>query len=149
MIVNVREFSEKIGIEIERLFEEISEERKKEIEKETEKQGKAYQEELNRRKIFLDDGGNRMECSAFYQGFFTNLVKIDKSVFHWNYDEEESNELESVYSLTLGELAEQLKAMHFKGIVTLFVNAPMHGMIYQIGNYQPYQWCECGNCVDS
>ncbi len=117
----------------EKLRAEMSEARKK------------YLEELNQTVIYKNGDAFSVGSSAFYKGGFDSLVPFDKDFFKWNVSEEASGFMEErVYSLTLGELKEQLMAAGFKGLMTLFVNRPMDGEIYQIGNYNDGEWCEIG-----
>lgn len=104
---------------------------------------KQYLEELNGTVIYKD--GDVFGASAFYAGFLDCLVPFDKNVFRWNVDENASEfEGEIVYSLTLGEIAEQLAEMEYTGLLTLFVNRPTSGEIYQLGNYGDYEWFQLG-----
>jgi len=44
------------------------------------------------------------------------------------------------YSMTLNQLSTQLYAMGERGIITVVVEGPMHGDIFQIGNYSEMKW---------
>lgn len=106
---------------------------------------KKYLEELNTTVIYKNGDAFGFGISTFYAGSLDNLVPFDKDFFKWNVDEYASElEGETVYSLTLGELAEQLKQAKFDGLMTLFVNRPLNGKVYQMGNYSPYEWFELG-----
>lgn len=83
--------------------------------------------------------------SAFYAGSLDCLVPMDKNMFKWNVDREASEFTGKLVSaLTLGEIAEQLAEMEYSGMVTIFVNRPTSGEIYQLGNYGTYEWFELG-----
>ena len=105
-----------------------------------------YTEKLNATVIYKNGDAFAFGSSAFYAGGLDNLVSFDKDFFKWNIDENASEfEGETVYSLTLGELAEQLKQAKFNGLMTLIVQRPMSGKIYQMGNYSPYEWYALGD----
>ena len=77
----------------------------------------------------FDKGGTT--ATYVYKGSFRNLEKADLS---WReVDEEEV--------LTLKEIYEQLKG---ERMITVFVDSPMHGEIYQCGNYGDGLWDELG-----
>ena len=83
--------------------------------------------------------------SAFYAGSLDCLVPMDKNMFKWNVDGEASEFTgKPVFALTLGEIAEQLAEMEYAGMVTIFVNRPTSGEIYQLGNYGTYKWFKLG-----
>lgn len=105
-----------------------------------------YLEKLNETVIYKNGDAFVFGISAFYTGSLDNLVPFDKDFFKWNVHKNASRfEGETVYSLTLGELAEQLEQAKFSGFITLFVDRPTSGEIYQMGNYNPYEWAELGN----
>lgn len=53
----------------------------------------------------------------------------------WRYQSEDENRY-----MTLGQLSKQLYASGKKGIITVVVEEPLRGAIYQIGNYQEMKW---------
>lgn len=102
-------------------------------------------EELNQTVIYKENDAFAVGYSAFYAGSLDCLVPMNKNMFKWHIDEEASAFMgESVSLLTLGEIAEQLAKMKYTGIVTVFVNRPTSGEIYQLGNYGTYEWFELG-----
>lgn len=99
-------------------------------------------EELNETVIYKNDV---FGFTGLYAGSLDCLVPMDKNMFRWNIDKYATEFTgETVWSLTLGEIAEQLETMQYMGIVTIFVNRPTSGEIYQLGNYSPYGWFELG-----
>ena len=73
-----------------------------------------YLENLNATVIYKNGDAFVFGSSAFYAGDLDNLVPFDKDFFKWNVHQNASEfEGETVYSLTLGELAEQLKYAKF------------------------------------
>lgn len=104
-----------------------------------------YLAKLNETLIYKNGDAFAFGSSAFYLGSLDNLIPFDKDFFKWNVAENESEFMgETVYRLTLGELKEQLIKAGFKGFITLFVNRPTDGVIYQIGNYSDGEWYELG-----
>lgn len=112
---------------------------------EAEEARKKHLAKLNETVIYKNGDAFAFGYSAFYTGSLDNLIPFDKDFFKWNIDEDARIfECETVYSLTLGELVEQLKQAKFNGLVTLIVQRPMSGKIYQMGNYSPYEWYALG-----
>ena len=68
------------------------------------------------------------DSAAVYLGGLTRLVKVN-DLLRWNTEEGKS--------LTLAEIARQLPSGQ---IITVIVNAPLHGEIYQYGNYPDEKW---------
>ena len=117
---------------------------KEEVKKETQEIREQMLEELNQTVIYKN-GEIFLEYSAFYSGDLDSLVPMDKNMFKWHFDEKASEFSDNpVFSITLGEIAEQLAKIEYAGIVTLFVNRPTSGEVYQLGNYGTYQWFELG-----
>lgn len=118
-----------------------SAEKREKIRAEQKEARKQYLAELNKTVIYKNGDAFAFGSSAFYTGGLDSLVPFDKDFFKWNVDKSASEfEGDTVYCLTLGELKEQLVQVEFHGIMTLFVNKPMSGEIYQIGNYNDGEW---------
>ena len=118
---------------------------KEEAKKRIAEAGKQYLEELNGTVIYKNGDAFTVGYSAFYAGSIDCLRPLDIDMFRWNVDENVSEfEGKTVYSLTLGEIAEQLREMKYTGMLTLFVNRATNGAVYQLGNYGEYKWFELG-----
>lgn len=118
---------------------------KEEAKKQMEQMRKQHLKELNQTVIYKESDAFAVGYSAFYAGSLDSLVPMDKNMFRWHIDEDASAFMgEAVSSLTLGEIAEQLAKMEYAGMVTIFVNRPTSGEIYQLGNYGTYEWSELG-----
>lgn len=116
---------------------------KEEAKKQAQEIRKQMLEELNQTVIYKN--GEVSGYSAFYAGSLDCLVPMDKNMFKWHIDENASEFIgEPVLALTLGEIAEQLAKIEYAGMVTIFVNRPTSGEIYQLGNYGTYEWFELG-----
>lgn len=119
--------------------------KKQEMLESAKKAREEYLAKLNETLIYKNGDAFAFGSSAFYAGGLDNLVPFNKNFFKWNVAENESEFMgETVYCLTLGELKEQLAASGYDGLLTLFVNRPMNGEIYQFGNYSDGEWCELG-----
>lgn len=98
--------------------------------------------DLNSTVIYKNDA---FGFTGLYAGSLDCLVPMDRNMFKWNVDKNATEITgEIIWSLTLGEIAEQLAKMEYMGIVTIFVNRPTSGAVYQLGNYSPYEWFELG-----
>lgn len=84
--------------------------------------------------------------SAVYFGFVTNLLNITEKLkwrkagaIEYGYDAE---------VLTLEEIYKQVRDL-FNGhaIITVFVSDPLHGYIYQCGNYRDGHWMKYGTTI--
>ena len=118
---------------------------KEEAKKQVEQIRKQRLEELNQTVIYKESDAFAVGYSAFYAGSLDSLVPMDKNMFKWHIDEDASEFVGNpVFSLTLGEIAEQLAKIEYAGMVTVFVNRPTGGEIYQLGNYGTYEWFELG-----
>lgn len=95
--------------------------------------------------IYKDDG---MNFTSFYSGSFDQLMPFNKDSLEWRKDKEFSKVAQQdIYYLTLGEIAQQLKKMNYhkrNSMLTIFVNQPLKGQIFQMGNYGNYVWYEVG-----
>lgn len=76
--------------------------------------------------------------TGVYIGSFDNLAHVN-SMLKWRVDEERSKMCyDPCKVLTLAEIAEQIQDIAY--IITVFVNEPMSGEIYQWGNYSGGDW---------
>lgn len=72
--------------------------------------------------------------TGIYLGTFNNLLEFDPGLLPWNHLEE--NEIDCGDHMTLGEISEFFnKNGNPYHMITVFLNGPQHGMIYQYGNY--------------
>lgn len=118
---------------------------KEEAKKQAEQIRKQCLKELNQTVIYKESDAFAVGYSAFYAGSLDCLVPMNKNMFKWHIDENASEFIgEPVLALTLGEIAEQLAKIEYAGMITLFVNRPTSGEIYQLGNYGTYEWFELG-----
>lgn len=100
-------------------------------------------EKLNDVIIYRDFEG--MTGIEMYEGGFMDLVPFNKELLEWHKDEELSEaERRDTYFLTLGEIAAQLRDKDYDKMVTIFVETPLEGSIYQMGNYRKYEWVKAG-----
>lgn len=77
------------------------------------------------------------EC-AVYVGGMSNLKKVNDKM-RWRYDARISREcFDPAKVLTLDEIAAQLSEE--SRIITVITNGPLHGVIYQYGNYGNEWW---------
>lgn len=82
-----------------------------------------------------------IDASGVYIG---GVDDLDKAQLKWR--EEDWNEWDAglkVEVLTLREIAEQLSD---QGIITVMTHSPLHGEIYQYGNYGP-EWWRIGDTI--
>ncbi len=83
-----------------------------------------------------------IKSTAVYLGGVTRLKKVNEELI-WH--EEESEALYStIKSLTLREIYDQISQKYGYQIITVIVDGPMHGEIYQCGNYVEGQWVKYG-----
>jgi hypothetical protein len=86
---------------------------------------------------------DEISVSTIYTGTFHNLVKVN-GMLHWRDEEEllpsENSHLDKV--LTLDEIKKQLTNLYGgkTPFITVFVESPLHGEIYQYGNYGDDWW---------
>ena len=88
--------------------------------------------------IFEFDG----VCAAgVYVGMLTQLKCVTHKLV-WRQDDSFADEFSAgVNVLTLAEISEQLSRY---GLITVIVNGPMSGAIYQSGNYSGADWYQIG-----
>lgn len=79
----------------------------------------------------FDLGGTT--ATYVYKGSLRNLEKVDD--LEWR-------EVDGEEILSLKEIYEQLKGKCY--MITVFVDSPLHGEIYQCGNYGDGLWVEYG-----
>lgn len=78
---------------------------------------------------------------AVYSGGVNRLEKINHKL-RWRYDAEISRMcFDPAKVLKLSEIAEQCKDEY---IITVIVESPLHGEIYQYGNYYDNKWYKIG-----
>lgn len=89
--------------------------------------------------------GDGTGYTGIYEGTFDNLTPFNKELLTWHKDEEFSKVTGVDMSyLTLAEISKQLEEMLYKGMLIIFVNNPLQGTIYQMGNYGNYEWSIAG-----
>lgn len=80
--------------------------------------------------------------TSVYTGSLRNLVNITDKL-HWH-----SEPCEPLYMniefLTLSEIWEQAKDLSEQRILTVFVDSPLRGTIFQCGNYEEGKWVKYG-----
>ena len=70
-----------------------------------------------------------------------DLQIVDKNLFKWRDDD-------GFIYLTLDEIYKQFKSIYkHEGICTVVVSTPLHGEIYQCGNYHDGEWVEYGHTI--
>ena len=83
--------------------------------------------------------------TSVYSGGLDQLEKInDKLSWHSEYVESLCSD---VKYLTLREIWEQAKNVSDRRLVTVFVNGPLRGTIYQCGNYEDGKWVMYGTTI--
>ena len=101
-----------------------------------------YDDDILDTVIFKDGGGDG--SLGMYSGFLSDLKPFDKDRLHWNVYSNYYVEGEDACFLTLGEIAEQLRNSSFMGILTIIVESPLYGEVYQMGNYASCPWKKIG-----
>lgn len=86
-----------------------------------------------------------VDSTAVYLGGVSCLKKVNDEL-NWHEEEVESLDM-NIKSLTLTEIYEQLKEVYGCQIITVFVDSPMHGEIYQCGNYEDGKWVKLGSTM--
>ncbi|WP_312694088.1 hypothetical protein [Caproiciproducens sp.] len=88
-----------------------------------------------------------MECAyVFIKDTHGNIKTIPHSFFKWNEPSTEESEWITGY-LTLKNISDQIreKLGHLSGVVFVWIEHPLRGEIYQIGNYPDCDfWIENG-----
>lgn len=77
---------------------------------------------------------------------------IDAETLTWEeYELEPEEGYEEYYDpdfkgkrITLGEISRQLRKRRIKGVIYVWVEDPLIGVIYQHGNYDPKEWVKHG-----
>lgn len=88
--------------------------------------------------VFLFDG---VSAAGVYVGTLDSLRNVN-DILKWRIDERFHDDFrECVYVLTLKEIADQLPGAL---LITVIVNGPMSGAIYQKGNYSGSAWWQIG-----
>lgn len=83
-----------------------------------------------------------MTSVGIYLGSFSELSRIDNGMLPWNHSE--PTELDSGDYLTLGEIEDFFRENgNPYRLITVFVNGPQKGKVYQYGNYGDI-WYEAG-----
>lgn len=83
--------------------------------------------------------------SSVYIGFVNELHDITKRLNWRKIDAEEYGY--HAEGLTLKEIYDQVSKDMGRPIITVFVNDPMHGEIYQCGNYADGKWVKYGTTI--
>ena len=85
---------------------------------------------------------NPVDIISIYKGCLANGLKnIENNKFDW-HKEYENNGLTG-QSLTLNEIytqAVKIGLIEKRGILTVFIEKPQHGKIYQCGNHEEGEW---------
>lgn len=83
--------------------------------------------------------------AAVYIGGLTRLTKVNE-LLQWRFDEELAAALhwglQDAKVLRLSEIAEQLPSGQ---VISVIVESPLHGEIYQYGNYHDGKWYQIGS----
>ena len=80
-----------------------------------------------------------MNVSRVYVG---GVAELERVILTWRTDKERSEMIEiNCYVLTLKEIADQLREK--TDLITVIVQRPLSGEIYQWGNYGD-EWCQIG-----
>lgn len=82
-----------------------------------------------------------VNCTSVYLGGFEHLDRVTDKL-NWHTEFVEGLDMD-VSTLTLTEIYEQLKRMSSR-IITVFVDSPLEGVIYQCGNYEEGKWVKIG-----
>ena len=83
--------------------------------------------------------------TSVYIGFFYELENVtDILKWHKEYVDALYMDLET---LSLTEIYEQLKESNEAHIITVFVDSPLNGVIYQCGNHEKGKWEQIGTTV--
>lgn len=91
-------------------------------------------------KIYRFDG---VDATTVYTGSFDSLEKAE---LIWHIDKEMACITETYGEwLTLDEIAHQLKGKTH--MITIFVDQPLHGEIWQYGNYNDGTWYRIGETI--
>ena len=85
--------------------------------------------------IYRFDG---VTATGIYIGSLDDLRLV---AVRWRKDPEAGEYGINPDCLTLGEIAEQLEQY---GLITVIVDSPLEGVIYQHGNYSDGEWYEIG-----
>ena len=80
--------------------------------------------------------------ATIYTGSLNDLSPFDDSRLQWHHDDGKD-----LYYLTLGEIAEQLKAQGFAGIVTVVTRTAKDGNVYEMGNHGAFKWERIGTLM--
>lgn len=84
--------------------------------------------------------------TSVYVGFLSDLVNYTNTL-DWHKKFVNGLDME-VGTLSLTEIYEQIKAVcGGSRVITVFVENPLHGEIYQCGNYEDGKWVKLGNTM--
>ena len=100
-----------------------------------------------------DDDLSKLEITEFdsvstatvYLGSLDNLKKINNEL-SWHVEFSQGLGF-AIRTLTLEEVFKQVYERYGSNLITIFVNGPMHGEIYQCNNYEDGEWVEYGSTI--
>ncbi len=81
-----------------------------------------------------------IDSSAVYLGGITRLKNVTDQL-EWHVEESSETDVES---LTLDEIYHQCRDKFGLSIITVFVDSPLSGRIYQCNNYDNGLWVQYG-----
>ena len=84
-----------------------------------------------------------IDCATVYMGGMDRLVKAN-DMLEWHEQEAEWAYM-TIKTLTLSEIYEQLKDKMEDRMITVFVESPLHGEIFQCGNHEEGKWEKYGS----
>lgn len=85
---------------------------------------------------------NSVDTTTVYSGGITNLTNIT-NLLDWNAEYCEPLDM-NLETLTLSEIWEQAKKISFMSIITVFIESPLEGTIFQCGNHEEGKWEKYG-----
>lgn len=83
--------------------------------------------------------------ATVYLGGLDNLQKINNEL-SWHVEYSKGLGF-AIRTLTLKEVFDQVYEKYGSSLITVFINGPMHGEIYQCGNYEIGDWVEYGSTI--
>lgn len=101
------------------------------------------QDSLDDTEIIRFDG---ITVSAVYIGFLEDMKCITKEL-PWRKDGEPMEYGQSVEWMTLKDISDYANRKYPNAIVTVFSSSPLHGEIYQYGNYRDVGWVGYGRTM--
>lgn len=101
------------------------------------------QDSLDDTEIIRFDG---ITVSAVYVGFLGDMKCITKEL-PWRKGDEHMEYGQPIEWMTLKDISDYASRKYPDAIVTVFSNSPLHGEIYQYGNYLDVEWVEYGRTM--